>query len=176
MEKVGSGLHFRIMSWAFKLRDILEPRESVLQEADLKEGFRVLDYGCGPGSYVVPAARMVGETGQVYALDIHPLAIKMVNSIANKKQLRNVTTIQSDCGTGLPENSLDAVLLYDVLHDLKEYGNVLKELHRVLKPGGILSVHDHHLQENDIVARVTEKGLFKLVRKGRKTYTFVKAN
>ncbi|MGQ9498569.1 MAG: methyltransferase domain-containing protein, partial [Desulfotomaculales bacterium] len=93
MEKVGSGLHFRIMSWAFKLRDILEPRESVLQEADLKEGFRVLDYGCGPGSYVVPAARMVGETGQVYALDIHPLAIKMVNSIANKKQLRNVTTI-----------------------------------------------------------------------------------
>lgn len=176
MEKVESGLHFRLMSWAFKLRDILEPRENILQEVGLREGFRVLDYGCGPGSYVVPAARIVGETGQVYALDIHPLAIKMVNRIANKKQLRNVKTIQSDCRTGLPDNSLDAVLLYDTLHDLKEYNNVLRELHRVLKPGGILSVHDHHLQENDIVARVTEKGLFKLVRKGRKTYTFVKAN
>lgn len=51
----------------------------------------------------------------VYALDIHPLAIQMVQNLPSKKKLMNVTTIHSDCRTGLPDKSLDVVLWYDAL-------------------------------------------------------------
>jgi len=85
-----------------------------------------------------------------------------------------VETILSDCQTGLPENTLDAVLLYDAFHHLSDPDGVLKELHRVLKPDGILSFGDHHMKEKEIVAEVTNSGLFRLSRKGQRTYTFLK--
>ena len=59
--------------------------ETMLKEAGIKPGFCVLDYGCGPGGYVADASRMAGETGKIYALDIHPLAARMVENNALKK-------------------------------------------------------------------------------------------
>jgi len=140
----------------------------------IKAGFHVLDYGCGPGSYIIPLAELVGESGKVYALDIHPLAIQKVQAITLKKQLANLETILSDCQTGLPDNTLDAVLLYAAFHHLSDSDVVLKELYRVLKPDGILSFSDHHMKENEIVAEVTNSGLFRLSGKGQRTYTFLK--
>jgi ubiquinone/menaquinone biosynthesis C-methylase UbiE len=168
------GFHYKLMAFMYKFRDFLAPRKAVLKEAGLKEGFQVLDYGCGPGSYTGPLAELVGPSGKIYALDFHRLAIKMVERRAAKKHLANVITIQSDCQTGLPDQSLDAALLFDVFHHLEQPDMVLKELHRVLKPGGILSFSDHHLREGEIVSRVTKEGFFRLARKGRKTYSFQK--
>jgi ubiquinone/menaquinone biosynthesis C-methylase UbiE len=174
MDKAESNLGFRFMTLGYKFRDVRSPRINILEEVGIKPGFHVLDYGCGPGSYIVPLAELVGESGKLYALDIHPLAIRKVKDIASKKQLANVETILSDCQTGLPDNTLDAVLLYDIFHHLSDPSGVLKELHRVLKPDGILSFGDHHMKENEIVSQVTNSGLFRLSRKGERTYTFLK--
>nr|MDO8089972.1 class I SAM-dependent methyltransferase [Candidatus Sigynarchaeota archaeon] len=110
----------------------------------------------------------------VYALDINPLAVRRVQSIASKRKLTNVETICSDCRTGLPDNSVDVVLLYDTFHLLNNPNEVLEELHRVLKPEGILSFSDHHMKESEILSRVTNRGLFRLWKKGKKTYSFLK--
>ena len=174
MDKPMSNFDFQFMSLGYKFRDFFLPRMNILKEVGIKPGFHVLDYGCGPGSYIIPLAELVGESGKVYALDIHPLAIRKVQDIASKKQLSNVETILSDCQTGLPDNSLDAVLLYDAFHHLSDPDVVLKELHRVLKPDRILSFGDHHMKEKEIVAEVTNSGLFRLSRKGQRTYTFLK--
>jgi ubiquinone/menaquinone biosynthesis C-methylase UbiE len=174
MDKPKSNLDFKLMSLTYKFRDLFLARMNILKEVEIRPGFHVLDYGCGPGSYITPLAELVGKSGKIYALDIHPLAIDMVRSIASKKPLANVETIRSDCKTGLPDNSLDAVLLYDILHDLGDPDGVLEELHRVLKPNGILSLSDHHLKENEIASKVTNKGLFRLSRKGERTYSFLK--
>jgi ubiquinone/menaquinone biosynthesis C-methylase UbiE len=168
-----SGLGFRIMALTFKIRDFLEPRRDIVKEVGIKEGFHVLDYGCGPGSYIPAVAELVGKSGKIYALDINPLAIKMVKKIAVKKQLPNVETILSDCNTGLPDDSIDVVLLYDTFHDLADQKAVLEELHRVLKPNGILSFNDHHMEEKEISSKVADDGLFRLLRKGERTYSFV---
>jgi len=69
---------------------------------------------------------------------------------------------------------VDVVLLYDTFHDLSHPSGVLEELHRVLKPNGFLSFSDHHMKENEIVSKVTNKGLFRLSRKGKGTYSFSK--
>jgi len=176
MGTTGSNLGFRLMSLSFMFRDMLNPREEVLSEVPIEPGCSVLDYGCGPGSYTIAAARLVGEAGKTYAVDIHPLAIRYVQNRAARQGLTNVATILSGCETGLPDESIDIVLLYDTLHTLSEPGRVLAELHRVLKPGGILSFNDHHLkEENEVIARVTQGGLFRLSGKGKKVYNFVKA-
>ena len=57
----------------------------VLNEAGIEPGFCVLDYGCGPASYMVPLAQLVGTSGEIHALDIHPLAIKRVQKKATQK-------------------------------------------------------------------------------------------
>lgn len=174
MNKPKSDIDFKFMSLTFKFRDFFLPRKNILKEVGIKPGFHVLDYGCGGGSYIIPLAELVGKSGKIYALDIHPLSIQVVQSIALKRQLSNVETILSDCKTGLPENTVDVVLLYDTFHDLSDPDWVLKELHRVLKSNGILSFSDHHMKENEIISRITNRGLFSLLRKSKRTYSFMK--
>jgi ubiquinone/menaquinone biosynthesis C-methylase UbiE len=176
MGKPMTNLDFRFMSFGYIFRDIFLPRKNILAEVGIEPGFNILDYGCGPGGYTIPAAQLVGESGRVYALDIHPLAVQRVQKVAAKKRLANIEAILSDCATALPDESIDAVLLYDILHELSEPDKVLAELHRVLKPGGILSVNDHHLTEEEITAKITGKGLFKLLRRGERVYNFNKVH
>ncbi len=87
MNKTSSNLGFKLMALTFKLRDLFRPRTEILKEAGIKSGYHVLDYGCGSGSYIMDTARLVGESGMVYALDIHPLVIQMVQNLASKKKL-----------------------------------------------------------------------------------------
>jgi ubiquinone/menaquinone biosynthesis C-methylase UbiE len=174
-DKHMSNTGFKAMALTFKIRDFLRPRKDVVSEVGIREGFQVLDYGCGPGSYAKAVAELVGKSGKIYALDINLLAIQTVKKIAEKNRLTNVETILSSCKTGLPDDSIDVVLLYDTFHDLTDPDEVLEELHRVLKPNGVLSFSDHHVKENDIVSEVTNKGLFKLLKKGVETHSFVKA-
>ncbi|MFC1935461.1 class I SAM-dependent methyltransferase [Chloroflexota bacterium] len=174
MGRLQSNLDFRCMAFTYKFRDLLLPRRKLLEEVGIRPGSTVLDYGCGPRSYIPTTAELVGETGRVYALDIHPLTIEMGKNIASKKRLPNVETILSDCETGLADESVDVVLLYDTLHVLEDPNGVLRELRRVLKPDGILSFSDHHMKEDEILAKVTGAGLFKLLNKGKRTYRFMK--
>ncbi len=112
MTKPMPALMFKGMSFIFKLRDLFRPRDEVLKEVDINPGFKVLDFGCGPGSYVTDTSKRVGEDGKVFALDIHPLAVKKVKDTALKLGLSNVETICSDCQTGLQNNEIDIVFLY----------------------------------------------------------------
>ena len=174
MDRPMSDSHFKTTCLMYRFRDLFLPRKNILKEVDIQPGSHVLDYGCGPGSYTVVASRLVGEKGKVYALDIHPLAIQKIKGVASKKRLKNIETIQSDCATGMENETIDVAFLYDILHDLSEPDRVLEELHRVLKPGGTLSVNDHHLKENQIISKITRTGLFKLRKRGRRTNNFSK--
>jgi len=167
-------LNFQLMAAVFWLRDRLRPRCKVLAEVGIRPRSRVLDYGCGTGSYIRDSARLVGDEGVVYALDVNPLAIYAADRIAAREGLRNVRTILSNCATGLPDMSVDVVLVYDVLHDLSNRDDVLREIERILKPDGILSVSDHHMRGPDVVTQITSGRRFRLASSGRLTYSFAK--
>ena len=174
MEKLKSSLSFKLMGLAFKLRDFVSPRINVLKEVGIKPGNAVLDYGCGPGGYIVPLSSLIGTSGEIFALDINPLAIKSVQEIASKNKLENVKTIHSECDTGLPDQSVEVVILYDTYHDLKNPDDVLQEINRIIKAEGILSFSDHHMRDYEIREKILSNNLFKLIKKNRKTYTFSK--
>jgi len=167
-------LAFNMMSCMFRLRDLLLPRAEILKEAGIEPGFCVLDYGCGPGGYIASAAELAGKSGKVYALDIHPLAVQRVQDMARKRQLVNVETIYSNCETGLPDSSVDVALLHDIFHMLSDPQAILAELHRVLKRNGVLSLSDPHMGHDEIISGVTNGQLFRLLRRGERTYSFVK--
>ena len=167
-------LWFRLMAAEFKIRDTLKPRKNIIEEVGINEGFKVLDFGCGPGGYVLPTSKLIGKTGKLFALDVMPVAIDMVKNIIKKNNLKNAETILSNCNTGLPDDILDVALLYDAFHDLENQNAVLQELHRVLKPSGTLSFSDHHMKETSIISAITNQGLFKLLKKGKYAYSFIK--
>jgi len=169
-----SNVWFRLMAVEFKIRDAINPREETDAEIGLEQGFTVLDFGCGPGGYVIPVSKAIGEKGKLYALDVMPVAISMVKDRVKRSNLSNVETILSPCDTGLETNSLDVVLLYDVYHDLEDKEGVLQELNRVLKKNGKLSFSDHHMKEPDIISAITKQDLFKLLKKDKHTFTFIK--
>ncbi len=174
MENRQSDFGFRFMSLGFKLRDLFKPRGKVLKEAGIKSGAQVLDFGCGPGGYIVPLSRIIGPYGKIYALDVNPQALSSAKNIASKNNLNNVDTILSDGKTGLPDMSMDYVLLYDVLHHLDRPEETLAELHRVLKPDGILAMSDHHMKDDDITRAITALGTFKLLRRGERAFYFTR--
>ncbi|MDD5131660.1 MAG: class I SAM-dependent methyltransferase [bacterium] len=167
-------LHYYFHVGLFKLRDLLLPRKNVLKELAIKPELIVLDFGCGPGSYTICLSKMVGEKGRVYAVDIHPLAIKNIDHIAAREKLKNVFTICSDCQTGLLDQSVDIVLLYDVFHILQEPNKVLDEIYRILKPDGILSFQDHCIKDDEIQQKIAKANKFVLIKRNKYTYKFIK--
>jgi ubiquinone/menaquinone biosynthesis C-methylase UbiE len=139
-QKPISNIMFKIISLTaeafYKVMDL----NKQIRKSGVREGQIVLDFGCGSGHFTVVAAKIVGERGKVYALDIHPLAIQAVKKKMAKESLPNVTTVLSDSDTGLSDESVDVVLLYRTFYLVSDKQALLDELHRVLKPGGILSV------------------------------------
>lgn len=164
---------FGMMAFRFRVRDFFSPPGRILAEAGIRPGDAVLDFGSGTGSFLAAASRLAGENGRVYALDRQEPAMAAARTIIARRRLMNAATIHSDGPTGLPDGSVDVVLLYDTFHALDPPDAVMSELRRVLKPGGTLSFSDHHLADAEIRERVRRHG-FDLVSRGRKTYRFRK--
>ncbi len=138
-EKPMSWLAFQIMRLVMNLRKNFRKIEAEINFAGIKKGFFILDFGCGLGFNTIPAAKAVGREGKVYALDLSPQAIKIMEKKILKNNLINIELICSGCETGLEAESIDLVYLHNTLPIVKEKGKVLKEITRVLKSGGVLS-------------------------------------
>jgi ubiquinone/menaquinone biosynthesis C-methylase UbiE len=138
----------------------------------MREGQTVLDFGCGTGDFTIPAARIVKESGKVYALDYFQKQLGIVRKRTEKAGLKNVETIHSDCETNLPDESVDVIWMCDVLHEIAQRRSVLEELHRVLKTGGSLAIYDGM---GDKTLEFTEN-LFFLEDKDSKFLRFTKIN
>ncbi|MBM3156276.1 MAG: class I SAM-dependent methyltransferase [Chloroflexi bacterium] len=163
---------YRLMALALACTYLFMNARKQLLKSGVKEGQTVLDYGCGPGFYALPAAGIVGDKGSVYALDIHPLAIKSVRRKANKKGITNISTILSDKDTGLPDRSVDVALVYDAIHMIKDREPLIRELHRVTKPKGILSITAEHIKAEDVIKIAEKDNLFSLRERQRKLLNF----
>lgn len=115
--------------------------EVVLKRLGLSTDCRdVVDFGCGYGTFTIPAARIV--RGDVYALDIETEMIERTHRKAEAARLRNVMAVQRDFiagGSGLPKATVDFAMLFNILH-AEERRALLEEAWRVLVDQGILAV------------------------------------
>lgn len=169
-------LHLRMISImhdsSYKL--FVDPYK-LLKVAGLREGQTVLEVGCGPGFFTIPAATIIGKEGHLYSIDINPAAIQHVKQRIQATGLQNVDVFKADAArTQLCEASIDVAFLFGILHTLKRLNDVLNEMHRVLKEKGVLAVQRSSLSETGLLKQITEKGLFRFIRKERRIYQFVR--
>ena len=158
-EKAVSNIHFRMMVNIMSIVKNIRNIKKEIIRSGIKEGNHVLDYGCGPGFVTIPSAKIVGSQGMIYALDIHPAVIKIIEKKVNKHKLKNVKTIISNNGTGLPDESIDIVLLFNVIFMIKDKEKLIDELHRILKKDGIISIVNNGLGSKFKNKQVTENCL-----------------
>jgi len=144
----------------------------LLTQAGLRRGQRVLEVGCGPGFFTIPAAKIAGETGRVIALDINPAAVEYVSRKIVGSGLANVETRLADATeTRLGDESVDLAFLFGVMHSFKDLNKLLREMHRVLRPNGILSIQSR-LAEKELLETVGATQLFKFREETKRVYVF----
>lgn len=105
----------------------------------------LVEFGCGYGTFTLAAAGVA--SGTVHALDIEPELVSVVEQKCRASGISNVKATVRDFvaeGAGLADNSMDAALLFNILHH-EEPVALMKEAGRVLKPNGVLAVmHWNH--------------------------------
>jgi precorrin-6B methylase 2 len=127
-----------------KKREKWERLSEVSRALGLKKGSVVADVGAGQGFFAVRFARMVGSTGRVFAVDADKELVRKLKQRVQKLGLRNIDVVQGSSGNPmLPSGLLDAVLIADAHHEMKEYRSMLSYLRRALKPDGRIVVMDY---------------------------------
>jgi ubiquinone/menaquinone biosynthesis C-methylase UbiE len=123
------------------------PDIEVSQQIGIRRGQTILDFGCGYGTYAIPAARIVGEQGRVYALDKDKEALDELMQKAESAGLKNIERMDTsgEPEIDLTDESVDAVLLFDVFHPFyfpqaDDRKRLLGEIYRIMKPSAFLSV------------------------------------
>jgi ubiquinone/menaquinone biosynthesis C-methylase UbiE len=124
-----------------------------LRKIGVRSGQRILDFGCRVGHYTLPAAKVVGNDGIVYAVDKESEALNKLSHKVTSHNLTNVRVRKTSGLMKLPFESrvIDVVLLYDVLHYFikDERTKLYQEVFRVLKQSGLLSIYPKHTAEDN---------------------------
>ena len=127
----------------------------LLEHIGVKREQKVLDFGCGSGTYAIPAARIVGNKGKVYALDKNESVLNELMQKARAVGIENIERIDTEGETRieLAANSVDAVLVFDVLHyyyfpQVEDRRRLLDEIHRVAKNDALILVYPKHMGAN----------------------------
>ncbi len=123
----------------------LDPKK-ILAQLNIQEEMTMADFGCGTGYFTFPAARMVGEGGSVYAVDIQKGMISAIKSKMSLLGIRNVKPVWANLevsgSTKIEKESCDIVLVIKILFQSKKHKEIFEEAKRVLKPNGTLLVLD----------------------------------
>jgi SAM-dependent methyltransferase len=151
--------------------------DRVMDILGVTQGRNVADIGAGSGWFTVRAARRVGESGKVYAVDINPEAVRYIQERAQKEGLHNITAILGhEDNSLLPANEVDAVLLLKTYHEVAKPITLLRNLRASLRPGAKVGIIDrngngeNHGVQGDVVIHEAAAAGYELVGK----YDFVK--
>jgi ubiquinone/menaquinone biosynthesis C-methylase UbiE len=152
--------------------------ELLLDRAGVGPGMTVLDAGCGPGRVTLPAATRVGSSGRVVAVDVQRGMLDRLQRRLDARGVANVELRHAGLGTGaVGADWFDVALMVTVLGEIPEPRVALEELHRALRPGGVLSVTevlpDPHYQTVDRVRTLGAAAGFEVgeLHRGRVAFT-----
>ncbi len=148
---------------------LLNPQELLEKQLEVKLGNFVGDLGCGgAGYFTIPAAKIVGSRGKVYAVDILKMALEGVKSKAKLENILNIETIWSDLErvgvTKVMSDTLDSALLINILFQTRNNQALLEEAKRLLKAGGKLLIVDWKIEPTPFGPPVADRTTPEMVR------------
>jgi SAM-dependent methyltransferase len=148
----------------------------VMDILEIGPGKNVADIGAGSGWFTVRAAKRVGESGKVYAVDINPEAIKFINERVKKENLTNVTAILSPADSAPLPGKVDVVFILKTYHEIAEPITLLRNLRPSLAAKAKLGIIDRNGNGTDhgidpkVIIREADEAGYRMVEQ----YDFVK--
>ncbi len=160
---------FKMMALLMRFIDLIFPYiKKRVRGFGIESGMTVVDYGCGPGRYTTVFAELVGESGKVYAADIHELAIEAVKKEIEKHNLRNIEPVLVDgYNSGLPDNVADVVCAIDMFFSIKNPTEFLAELKRITKSDGVLVIDQGHHPRSVARKKILDSGCWDIFEETR---------
>jgi ubiquinone/menaquinone biosynthesis C-methylase UbiE len=117
-----------------------------IEQFQLEPGMEVADFGAGSGHLAVEAAEVVGREGTVYVIDIQQELLTKATHLAKEHHLESMVFIHADLeqpnGSTLPDASIDAVIVSNILFQTEHKEAILSEAYRVLRPEGRMLLVD----------------------------------
>jgi ubiquinone/menaquinone biosynthesis C-methylase UbiE len=135
-----------------------EEPDVALNLLEIPKGASVADIGAGSGYITVRLARRVGAGGRVYANDLQPQMLELLQRRIAREKITNVTIVQGAVDNpNLPPASVDLELMVDVYHELSQPQTMLRRLREALKPGGRLVLLEYRKEDPAIPIRLEHK-------------------
>jgi ubiquinone/menaquinone biosynthesis C-methylase UbiE len=144
-----------------RILGVLKNPVEVLKAAGLTQGHQVLEVGCGPGFYTLPASEIVGSEGKVFA-------IRRVEKKVTRAGAKNVIPMCLNAAdSGLQDQSIDSAFLFGLPRVAGGQEPLIRELSRVLKPGGVVTIQKSRRSENVLIDQMQGAGFYCHSRQGR---------
>ncbi len=138
-------------------REVSAQRDAIAAMLELTPGLDVADIGAGTGLFSLLFAEQVKPDGKVYAVDIAPAFLNLIENRANERGLGEVveTVKGAQDGTNLEPRSVDVVFLCDTYHHFENPDRMLASIRMALRPGGRLVIveFDREKAKGDFVAK-----------------------
>ena len=139
-------------------REREEAPSKAIAALDIKPGQVVADVGAGSGYYTVRLAERVGTSGKVFATDIQPEMVRLLQQRVARERHTQVDVVQaSEADPRLPQNQLDLILMVDVYHELARPQEMLRQLRGALKADGRLVLIEFRKESSWVPIREDHK-------------------
>lgn len=147
-------------------REREEQPKILMRLLDLKEGDVVADIGAGSGYHTRRMAKAVGATGKIYAVDIQPEMLEILQSKLPTEGVHNVETVLGTIeSANLPEASIDLAMMVDVYHEFSHPFEMIQSICAALKPGGRLVFVEYRAEDDSVPIKWHHKMTAAQVRK-----------
>jgi len=144
-----------LMVW-LKFRSNPKKTKKMLTQAGIGNDMKILDYGCGIGSYSIEAANITGDMGEVFAADNDPKMLEKVKK--SSAGMKNIVALKVDSYKDIKDNDYDFILLMDVLHFFDNPHEVLDYFLGRLKSNGRILIKFDHFTSSDIEELINSAG------------------
>ena len=157
--EIADAMHYSGASWLVReSREREEECSTMLKALHLKPGQTVCDMGCGNGFYTLKLAKLVGEKGQVLAVDIQPEMLSLLNERAKEEKLSNIKPILgTPVDPNLPQGKIDLILCVDVYHEFSNPEEMLAVMRKSLTPGGRIALAEFRAEDPKVPIKPLHK-------------------